>query len=142
MLPLWPQHPRCTIILPTDTMKSCRSVQLILPLVLNRSRWPNPAVRDGIVTPVGATGSKVRFARHSGSIQDLTARSHLSCSVGDPPRKTTDSRSATRQLDASPPHLETLFQLKTSSSSFRSVPRYLCRTPPQSSCRWCRIFRA
>jgi hypothetical protein len=40
--------------------------KLILPLVPNRSRWPNPAVRGGMVTPVGAIGIKVRFAGDPG----------------------------------------------------------------------------
>src|SRR6267378_653655 len=40
----------------------------ILPFNSKRSRLPNPAVRGGMATPVGETGSKVRFARHSGPI--------------------------------------------------------------------------
>jgi hypothetical protein len=35
----------------------------ILPFNSKQSRLPNPAVRGGMATPVGATGSKVRFAR-------------------------------------------------------------------------------
>ena len=38
----------------------------ILPFNSKRSRLPNPAVRGGMAAPVGETGSKVRFARHSG----------------------------------------------------------------------------
>src|SRR5216684_3744381 len=36
----------------------------ILPFNSKRSRLPNPAVRGGMATPVGETGSKVRFARN------------------------------------------------------------------------------
>ena len=34
----------------------------ILPFNSKRSRLPNPAVRGGMATPVGATSGKVRFA--------------------------------------------------------------------------------
>ena len=36
----------------------------ILPFSSKRSRLPNPVVRGAMATPVGAAGSKVRFARH------------------------------------------------------------------------------
>jgi hypothetical protein len=37
----------------------------ILPVNSKQSRFLNPAVRGDMATPVGATGSNVRFARHS-----------------------------------------------------------------------------
>src|SRR5260370_8886004 len=43
----------------------------ILPLISKRSRLPNPAVRAGVATPVGATGSKVRIARDPGATGQL-----------------------------------------------------------------------
>src|SRR3981189_1347744 len=50
----------------------------ILPFNSKRSRLPNPAVRGGIATPVGATGSKVRFACNP---EDLGSPVFLECSV-------------------------------------------------------------
>ena|SRR5258708_7642985 len=41
------QHSQCTIILPPGAVQSCH-------LIRSRSRLPNPAVRGGMATPVGA----------------------------------------------------------------------------------------
>jgi hypothetical protein len=43
----------------------------ILPFSSKWSRLPNPLVRGGMATPVGATGSKVRLACYSGTIGRL-----------------------------------------------------------------------
>ena len=40
----------------------------ILPSSSKRFRLPNPLVRGGMATPIGATGSKVRFARNTGAM--------------------------------------------------------------------------
>ena len=60
-------HHRCTSSIP-DALLSCRRCNPILPFDSKRSRLPNPAVRGGMATAVGATVSKVRIARHSGCI--------------------------------------------------------------------------
>jgi hypothetical protein len=52
--------PEELLILPPGAIQSW-------PFNSKRSRLPNPAVRGGMATPVGETGSKVRFAR-----QELT----------------------------------------------------------------------
>ena len=54
----WLQHYAATGGIP-DSLLSCR----LLPFNSKRSRLPNPAVRGGMTTPVGATGSKVWVAR-------------------------------------------------------------------------------
>jgi hypothetical protein len=43
----------------------------ILPFNSNRPRLPNPAVRGGMATPIGATGSKVRVARQPETMGEL-----------------------------------------------------------------------
>jgi hypothetical protein len=43
-------------------------------LIRRGSRLPNPAVRGGMAALVGETGSKVRFARHSGGISTPSGR--------------------------------------------------------------------
>jgi hypothetical protein len=45
------RHSRCTIILPPSAIQSCH-------LIRRGSRLPNPAVRGGMATLVGATGSR------------------------------------------------------------------------------------
>jgi hypothetical protein len=44
----------------------------ILPFNSDRSQLPNQAVRGGMATPVGATGSKVRFAHNPGVMDYFT----------------------------------------------------------------------
>jgi hypothetical protein len=63
----------CTGGIP-DALLSCRPVQSnpILPFNSKRSRLLIPAVRGGMATPVGATGSKVRIARYPpGTLEPL-----------------------------------------------------------------------
>ena len=71
----WNAATECNIMLPLAAfpMHCCPAARCnpILPSNSKRSRLPNPAIRGGMATPVGATGSKVRFARHPGAIQTI-----------------------------------------------------------------------
>jgi hypothetical protein len=50
---------------------------LILPFNSKRSRLPNPELRNRMATPVGATGSKVRFDGYpTGRLPHTDARKH------------------------------------------------------------------
>ena len=51
----------------------------ILPFNSKRSRLPDPVVRGGMVTPVGATGSKVRLARDTGRTCDCVRQFASAC---------------------------------------------------------------
>ena len=59
------QHYAATGGIP-DALLSCRPVQSNLAIYIEAV---SIAVRGGMATPVGETGSKVRFARHSGVVR-------------------------------------------------------------------------
>jgi hypothetical protein len=94
----WPPSlpPTCTGVLQTHggSVRQCeRSISRLHQCIRDTCSTPNPVVRDGMATPVVATGSKVRFARHSGvavtptsGVSGRGALTHRSASgLGRPP---------------------------------------------------------